>query len=63
MIREKLRHPLIDTFVNAVFIHDDRILIGNNFQNDIHTITLTNVQAATDESCSDLEMFAVPLYR
>ena len=63
MIREKLRHYLIDTFVNAVFIHDDRILIGNNFQNDIRTITLTNVQATTDESCSDLDMFAVPFYR
>ena len=57
MTQEKHRQALIDTFVNAVFVHDDKILIGYNFQDGTRTITLTDVQTATDESGSDLEMF------
>ena len=60
MKQEKHRQALIDTFVNAVFVHDDKILIGYNFQDGTRTITLTDVQTATDESGSDLEMFGVP---
>ena len=60
MTQEKYRQALIDTFVNAVFVHDDKILIGYNFQDGTRTITLTDVQTATDESGSDLEMFGVP---
>ena len=60
MTQEKHRQALIDTFVNAVFVHDDKILIGYNFQDGTRTITLTDVQTATDESGSDLEMFGVP---
>ena len=59
MTQEKHRQALIDTFVNAVFVHDDKILIGYNFQDGTRTITLTDVQTATDESGSDLEMFGV----
>ena len=61
MTQEKHRQALIDTFVNAVFVHDDKILIGYNFQDGTRTITLTDVQTATDESGSDLEMFGVPI--
>ena len=60
MTQEKYRQALIDTFVNAVFVHDDKILIGYNFEDGTRTITLTDVQTATDESGSDLEMFGVP---
>ena len=63
MTQEKHRQALIDTFVNAVFVHDDKILIGYNFQDGTRTITLTDVQTATDESGSDLEMFGVPKKR
>ena len=63
MAQEKHRQALIDTFVNAVFVHDDKILIGYNFQDGTRTITLTDVQTATDESGSDLEMFGVPKKR
>lgn len=59
MTQEKHRQMLIDTFVNAVFVHDDKLLLTFNFQDGTRTITLSDVQTAS-ESGSDLEMFGAP---
>ena len=58
--KEKHRQMLIDAFVNAVFVYDDKLLLTFNFQDGTRTITLSDVQTATNESGSDLEMFGVP---
>ena len=60
MNKEKHRQMLIDTFVNAVFVYDNKLLLTFNFKDGTRTITLSDVQTATDESGSDLEMFGVP---
>jgi len=60
MNKEKHRQMLIDTFVNAVFVYDDKLLLTFNFKDGTRTITLSDVQTATNESGSDLEMFGVP---
>ena len=60
MTIEKHRQTLIDTFVNAVFVHDDKILLTFNFEDGTRTITLSDIEAAANESGSDLEMFGAP---
>ena len=63
MTIEKHRQTLIDTFVNAVFVHDDKILLTYNFEDGTRTITLSDIEAAANESGSDLEMFGAPSKR
>ena len=58
--KESHRQMLIDTFVNAVFVHDDKLLLTFNFKDGTRTITLNDVKTATDKSGSDLEMFGAP---
>lgn len=60
MTIEKHRQTLIDTFVNAVFVHDNKILLTFNFEDGTRTITLSDIEAAANESGSDLEMFGAP---
>ena len=60
MTIEKHRQTIIDTFVNAVFVHDDKILLTYNFKDGTRTITLSDIEAAATESGSDLEMFGAP---
>ncbi len=57
---EEHRQMLIDTFVNAIYVYDDKILLTFNFKDSTRTITLDEVKAATDESGSSLDCKAVP---
>ena len=45
--KEAHRQMLIDTFVNAVFVHDDKLLHTFNFKEGTRTITLDDVKTAT----------------
>ncbi len=58
--KEKHRQMLIDTFVNAIYVYDDKILLTFNFKDGTRTITFDKVKAATDESGSSLDCKAVP---
>ena len=58
--KEKHRQMLIDTFVNAVFLYDDKLLLTFNFKDGERTITFSDVEAATSESGSDLDLSGVP---
>ncbi len=60
MEQEAHRQMLIDTFVNAIYVYDDKILLTFNFKDSTRTITLDEVKAATDESGSSLDCKAVP---
>ena len=51
---------LIDTFVNAVFLYDDKLLLTFNFKDGTRTITFSDVQTATSENGSDLDCLAAP---
>lgn len=47
------RQRLIDTFVNAVFVYDDKITITFNYSGDDRTITLAEIDAAAEgDFCS-----------
>lgn len=61
MNKEKHRQMLIDTFVNAVFVYDDKLLLTFNFKDGTRTITLKDVQAATNGNSSDIKMVEVPI--
>ena len=58
--KEAHRQMLIDTFVNAVFVHDDKLLLTFNFKEGTRTITLNDVKEATCSSGSDLDCFVAP---
>lgn len=52
---EDERQRLIDCFVNAVFVFDDKIVLTFNYKDDTKTIKLSDLQS------SDLEGFGSPL--
>ena len=58
--KEAHRQMLIDTFVNAVFLYDDKLLLTFNFKDGTRTITFSDVQTATSENGSDLDCLAAP---
>lgn len=47
------RQRIIDTFVNAVFVYDDKVTITFNYSGDDRTITLTEIDAveSSDAGC------------
>lgn len=56
------RQTLIDTFVNAIYVYDDKLLIGFNFHDGTATITIDDVKAATkSKNGSDLKSSVAPL--
>ena len=60
MTKEKHRQMLIDTFVNAIFLYDDKLLLTFNFKDLTRTITFSDVEALTNENGSDLECLGAP---
>ena len=59
--KEKHRQMLIDTFVNAVFVHDDKLLLTFNFKDGTRTITLTDAKIATEKNTgSNLDCLGAP---
>jgi hypothetical protein len=61
MTQEKHRHVLVDTFVNAVFVHDDKLLLTFNFKDGTRTITLKDTKIATKkQNGSNLDCSLAP---
>ena len=59
--KEKHRQMLIDTFVNAVFVHDDKLLLTFNFKDGTRTITLTDAKIAAEKNTgSNLDCLGAP---
>ena len=59
--QESHRKMLIDTFVNAVFVHDDKLLLTFNFKDGTRTITLNDAKIATQKnSGSNLDCSGAP---
>ena len=57
---EKLEHrrKLIDTFINAIYLDDDKMIITFNFKDGSKTITFAEIEAA--EKGSDFTDFGAP---
>ena len=62
MTRQSHRKMLIDTFVNAIFLYDDKLMLGLNFYEGATTITFDDLQKAVEneEIGSDLDSVGVP---
>jgi len=60
---QKNRQMLIDSFINRIYLYDDRLVISCNHKDGEETITLEDVETALAEAGfgSDLVSFAVPL--
>ena len=61
MSKQSHRQRLIDTFVNRIYLYDDKLVITFNHKDGAETITLNDIEAALAEAenGSDLVSFAV----
>jgi len=62
MSKQSHRQRLIDTFVNRIYLYDDKLVITFNHKDGTETITLNDIETALAEAGfgSDLVSFAVP---
>ena len=52
---------LIDAFINAIFLYDDKMVITFNYKEGTKTITFAELQEAiSDKNGSDLDCLAAP---
>ena len=54
------RREIIDTFVNSVYVYDDRLLLTYNYKDGTQTLTLKEIEAALS---SDLTSMCPPIER
>ena len=55
------RQALVDTFINAIYLYDDKVLITFNYKEGTQTITFEEAaEAASKGNGSDLGCFAAP---
>ena len=55
------RQALVDTFINAIYLYDDKVLITFNYKEGTQTITFENVAEATSKrNGSDLDCISAP---
>ena len=56
------RKMLIDAFINAIFLYDDKMVIAFNYKEGTKTITFAELQEAiSDKNGSDLDCLAAPV--
>lgn len=55
---------LIDTFINAIFLYDDKMVITFNYKEGTKTITLAELpEAISNKNGSDLDCLVAPKNR
>ena len=61
-VRQQIhRKMLIDTFINAIFLYDDKMVITFNYKEGTKTITFAELQEAiSNKNGSDLDCLAAP---
>ena len=61
-VRQKShRKMLIDTFINAIFLYDDKMVITFNYKEGTKTITFAELQEAiSNKNGSDLDCLVAP---
>ena len=62
MAKKEHRQMLIDVFINAIFLYDDKMLITFNYKEGTKTITFDDVKNEVSEetSGSDLDCSSAP---
>ena len=56
------RQALVDTFINSIYLYDDKVLITFNYKEGTQTITFEEAaQAASKGNGSDLDCLAAPI--
>ena len=61
MSQKDQRQALVDTFINSIYLYDDKVLITFNYKEGTQTITFEEAaQAASKGNGSDLDCFAAP---
>jgi len=63
--KQSHRKMLIDTFINAIYLYDDKMLITFNYKDGTKKITFSEIQEASkqDASGSDLDCSTAPEIR
>ncbi|MBQ9299234.1 MAG: recombinase family protein, partial [Clostridia bacterium] len=63
MTQQSHHKMLIDTFVNAIFLYDDKLMLGLNFHEGTTTITFDDLQETVENEGfgSDLNSVGAPL--
>ena len=55
------RQALVDTFINAIYLYDDKVLITFNYKEGTQTVTFGEAaEAASKGNGSDLDCFTAP---
>ena len=55
------RQALVDTFINAIYLYDDKVLITFNYKEGTQTVTFGEaVEVASEGNGSDLDCFTAP---
>ena len=58
------RQALVDTFINAIYLYDDKVLITFNYKEGTQTVTFGEAaEAASKGNGSDLDCFTAPQER
>ena len=61
MSQKDQRQALVDTFINSIYLYDDKVLITFNYKEGTQTITFEEAaQAASKGTGSDLDCLAAP---
>lgn len=61
--KESHRQMLIDTFVNRIYVFDDKLLLTFNYKDGTRTITLTDAKIAVEKNAgSNLDCSLAPKY-
>ncbi len=64
MSKQSHRQRLIDTFINRIYLYDDKLVITFNYKEGSETISLNEIETALEgENGSDLDSSAVPMIR
>ena len=61
MNQKDQRQALVDTFINSIYLYDDKVLITFNYKEGTQTITFENIAEATSKgNGSDLDCIPAP---
>ena len=62
--QKEQRQTLIDTFINAIYLYDDKVLITFNYKEGMETISFGEAtEAAAKEKSSDMDCLGAPTKR
>lgn len=56
VIKQSHRKMLIDTFINAIYLYDDKMLITFNYKDGTKKITFSEIQEASKQDASGSEL-------